>query len=78
MMSVPAVLFVLSLGLLAQALVQLPEGRGDKTGKAQHLAKASASAQYLVPLPEGRQNETRKVKDLTNASTSTPSCLGKN
>ena len=77
-MTAEAGLLVLSLCLLAQALVPLPAGREDKTGKAQDIAKASASAQYLVPLPEGRQNETQKVKDLTNASTSTPSCLGKN
>ena len=39
-----AAFLVLSLGLLAQAWVPLPDGRGDKTGKAQDLAQAAASA----------------------------------
>ncbi len=37
-------LFTLSLGLLAQAFVPLPEGRGDETEKAQDLTIASTSA----------------------------------
>jgi len=47
MMSAPAVLLVLSLALLAQALVPLVpqhEGSGDVTGKIRHLSKTSTSA----------------------------------
>jgi hypothetical protein len=37
-------LFTLSLGLIAQAYVPLPEGRRDETEKAQDFTNASTSA----------------------------------
>jgi hypothetical protein len=41
-------LFTLSLGLLAQAFLPLPDGRGDETEKVQDLTIASTSVPTYI------------------------------
>jgi hypothetical protein len=76
MKTATAGLFVLSLGLIAQALGPMTEGRQDETEKIQDLTKASASAQAFAPLLESSGVEGGKFQNGTLTSTSVH-CLGK-
>ena len=76
MKNATAGLFVLSMGLIAQALGPMSADRQDETEKIQALTKASASAQAFAPLPEGSGVESGKFRNKTLTSTSVH-CLGK-